>query len=449
MSCIRTRRLTARLLVGRSHWLLPCVRRLAARLLVGQSHGLSSCVRSLCLAARLLVVRIAPALLHLCRASGRIVSPLDFSSVGRTGSHRASGHSFSRRDYSSSGLHRLYCAYAVHPDVPSRRSTSRQSVALALVVCPIIPLCVVTTRLVAATDILRLRRATGCLGTSRGSSSTTSRTPRVRVPRHVARLVVDYFTYAARPGASARRGSSSTTSDTPRARVPRHVARPVAWFVVDYFAYAARPDASARRSARRRLLHLRRASGCLGTSHSTSRGSSLTTSRTQRVRVPRLVVDYFTYAARPGASARRAARRRLLRLRHVSGCLGTLRGLSRRSSSTTSPTPSIRVPRHVAQLVVDYCAYAVHLGASAPRAARHAARHQLLHLHRVSGCIGTSRGSSCGSSPRSLSTTSHMPRVRVPRHVARPVVWLVVDYFVYAARLDASARRSARCRLLR
>jgi hypothetical protein len=119
--------------------------------------------------------------------------------------------------------------------------------------------------------------------------------------------------------------------------------------VVDYFAYAARLGASARRAARRvghrqllrlalvsrRLLHLRRASGCFGTSCGSSRGtlrgsssgSSSTTSPTPRVRVPRhvvrlvkrLVVDYFTlsrliidnfaYAARPGASARRAARR--------------------------------------------------------------------------------------------------------------------------------------------
>jgi hypothetical protein len=44
---------------------------------------------------------------------------LDFSSVGRTGSRRASGHCVSRRDYSLSGLHRLYCAYVVHPDAPS------------------------------------------------------------------------------------------------------------------------------------------------------------------------------------------------------------------------------------------------------------------------------------------------------------------------------------------
>jgi hypothetical protein len=62
-----------------------------------------------------------------------------------------------------------------------------------------------------------------------------------------------------------------------------------------------------------------------------------------------LVVDYFTYAARPVASARRMTRRRLLRLRRASGCLGTLRGLL----STSSTTPRVRVPRHVAPLVVD------------------------------------------------------------------------------------------------
>jgi hypothetical protein len=102
---------------------------------------------------------------------------------------------------------------------------------------------------------------------------------RVRVPRHVARLitrlvtplvvdysasrrlVVDYFTYAARLGASERRAAhllSSTTSPTPHDRVPRHVAWLVAPLVVDYFTYAAHPGASARRAARhavhRRLL---------------------------------------------------------------------------------------------------------------------------------------------------------------------------------------------------
>jgi hypothetical protein len=377
----------------------------------------------------------------------------DYSSLGCIGSTsttpctastrlpvaRAPGHCVSWHDYSSSGLHRLYCAYVVHPDAPSRHSTSCQSFALALAVCPVIPLCIVTTRLAAATDILRLRRASGCLSTSRGSSSTTSLMPRVRVPRHVAWLVVDYFTYAARLGASARRvahmlrGSSSTTSPTPRVRVPRHVA----WLVVDYFTYAARLGASARRVA-----HM-------------LRGSSSTTSPTPRVRVPRnvarlvvwLVVDYFTYAVRLGAlargAARRVARRRLLRLRRVCGCLSTSRGSShgssrhssstlrlrraseclstsrdssrgssRRSSSTTSPTPRVRVPwlvtRLVSPLVVDY-AYAARLGASARCAARHAAhltaRRRLLRLRHASGCLGTSRDSSLGSSRGSSLTT--------------------------------------------
>jgi hypothetical protein len=78
------------------------------------------------------------------------------------------------------------------------------------------------------------------------------------VPQHVARLVtrivvrlvVDYFTYVARLGASARRAAhrlSSTTSPTPRDRVARHiawfVARIVVPLVVDYFAYATHPGA--------------------------------------------------------------------------------------------------------------------------------------------------------------------------------------------------------------
>jgi hypothetical protein len=100
---------------------MPCIRtrHLAARLLVGRSHWLSSCVWSLRLAARLLVVWIASALPRLCHAPRRTVSTLDFSSVGHTGSRRASGHCVSRRDYSSFGLHQLYRAYAVHPDAPS------------------------------------------------------------------------------------------------------------------------------------------------------------------------------------------------------------------------------------------------------------------------------------------------------------------------------------------
>jgi hypothetical protein len=146
--------------------------------------------------------------------------------------------------------------------------------------------------------------------------------------------------------------------------VPRHAARLVSPLVVINFEYAARPGSSARhaachaarRAARRRLLRLHCASGCLGP----SRGSSSTTLTMPRVRVPRhvarlvspLVVINFDYAACLGSSARhaarhaarRAARRRLLRLHRASRCLGPSRG----SSSTTSPTPRLRVPRHVA-----------------------------------------------------------------------------------------------------
>jgi hypothetical protein len=219
-------------------------------------------------------------------------------------------------------------------------------------------------------------------------------------------------------------------------QVPRHVARLVTRLVVDYFDYAARLGASARREARHRLLRLRRASGCLGTSCGSSPGSSSTTSTMPRVQVPRhvarlitrlvvpLVVDYSAYAVRLSASERRAARHparhRLLHLRRASGCLDTSSGLSHDSSSTTSPRagsssttlpmPRFRVPRHVARLVtrlfVDYFDYAARPVPSACRAARR----RLLRLRRASGCLGRS----CGSSPDSLSTTSSMPRVQVP-----------------------------------
>jgi hypothetical protein len=168
---------------------------------------------------------VASTLLRLCCAFGRIVSMLDFSSVGRAGSHRVSGHS------------------VVHRDYPSR-----------------------------------------------GRNGYTSPTPRVWVLRLVTRLIVDYFDYAASPGASAR-------------HAVRHA------FVVN-FDYTTRLGASVRCAARRRLLRLAQ------------------------------------------------ARRRLLHLRRASGCLRMSRGSSRRLSLTTSPTPRVRVPRHVVRLVtrlvVDY-----------------------------------------------------------------------------------------------
>jgi hypothetical protein len=307
-------------------------------------------------------------------------------------------------------LHQLYFNLAVHREYLSPGRTGPTSTAS----------CAATSRLPTASTLHQLRcesrlvvsrpqrlylnyaaSESGCLGSSRGSSPTTSHTPRDRVSRHVARLVaplvVDY-------PASRRLVVDYTASRR---------------LVVDYFASAARPSASAHRAARRaarrrllrlaqarrRLLHLYRASGCLGTSLGSSRGSSRpsssTTSPPPRVRVPRhvarlvtrlvaplvvdyfasrrLVVNYFASAARLGASARRAAVTRL-------------------------------VAWLVAPLVVDYFASAACPGASTLRAARHAARRaarrrllrlaqarrRLLRLRRASGCLGTSRGPSRG-----------------------------------------------------
>jgi hypothetical protein len=92
--------------------------------------------------------------------------------------------------------------------------------------------------------------------------------------------------------------------------VPQHVVRPVAplivdYFashrlVIDYFAYAVHPGASARRTARHRLLRLAQAHRRL---------LCLRRATGDLWHDARLVVDYFTYATRPGASARHAARR--------------------------------------------------------------------------------------------------------------------------------------------
>jgi hypothetical protein len=219
--------------------------------------------------------------------------------------------------------------------------------------------------------LLRLCRASGCIGTSRGSYLARRRL------LHLRRTSVCFGTSRglsrdSSSTTSPRVGSSSTSSPTPRVRVPRHVAWLVAPLVVDYFDYAA----------------------CLGAS-------------ARHVLVAPLLVDYFAYDTRSGASARCAARHlarcRLLQLRCTSVCFGTSRGLSRDSSSTTSrragsssttsPTSCVRVPRLVAwlvaPLVVDYCDYVTRPGASA----RRAARRRLLRLCRASGCLGTLRGS--------------------------------------------------------
>jgi hypothetical protein len=104
--------------------------------------------------------------------------------------------------------------------------------------------CTASTRLHSpgCSDLPRLRRASGCLCSSRGSSRGSSRHSSSTFPPHPCSL--------------------STTSPPLRGQVHRHVAWLVAWLVtplvVDYFAYAAHPGASARRAAchgvRRRLL---------------------------------------------------------------------------------------------------------------------------------------------------------------------------------------------------
>jgi hypothetical protein len=96
-------------------------------------------------------------------------------------------------------------------------------------VCPVILLCIVTTRLTAATDILRLRRATGCLGMSRCSSRGSSSTTLPRAAHHrLLRLRRASGCLGMSRGSSCH--SSSTTSPKPRVGVPRHVTR----LVVDY-----------------------------------------------------------------------------------------------------------------------------------------------------------------------------------------------------------------------
>jgi hypothetical protein len=229
--------------------------------------------------------------------------------------------------------------------------------------------------------LFRLYRASGCLGTSRGSSHGSSRRSSSTTPPHA--------------------GSSSTTSPPSRVRVPRHVARLVtqiaARLVVDY-------------SASRRLV----------VDNSASR---------------RLVVDYFASAVRPGASARRAARhadRRTARRRLI--CYAARLGASarlaaQRLSSTTSPTLRDRVPRHiawlVAPLVVDYFAYTARPGASARRAARHAAHHRILRAPRL----------------RLVATLAPLQPRRASRLLVSRQNWL---YFEYAARRHDVIFRSHR-----
>jgi hypothetical protein len=132
------------------------------------------------------------------------------------------------------------------------------------------------------------------------------------------------------------------------------------------------------------------------------------------------------------------ARRRLLHLRRACGCLstscGSSHGSSRRSSSTTppragsssttSPPPCDWVPRHVTRLVaplvvdysglvVDYFANAARPGASVRRAARHGVRRRLLRAPQLPLCghTGSTSATLCVATT-CLAATLALLRVR-------------------------------------
>jgi hypothetical protein len=254
-----------------------------------------------------------------------------------------------------------YFAYTARPSTSARRVAHCRLLCLAQ----------------ALRRLRRLRRASGCLGTSHDSSSTTSPradsssttspTPRLRVPWHVRQLVAGSSSTTS-PHAS----SPSMTSHTSRVRVPQHVARLVVEYfasrslIVDYFTYVATPCDWVPQL------------------------------------VSRLVVDYFAYAVRPGALARRVARRRSLRLRQL---VVHYFGLSRGSSSTTSP----RAARRRLLCVRRASGCLSSSSTTSPRVACRLlflaqARRRLLRLRRASGCLGNTGSTS--SMPRTTATSS-------------------------------------------
>jgi hypothetical protein len=88
-------------------------------------------------------------------------SPLDFSSVGRTGSRRVPGHPVSQLGYTPVGCTGSTTSSLCIRTRRLRRSTSRQSVALALAMCPVTPSRDSATRHSVAPALLRLHHASG------------------------------------------------------------------------------------------------------------------------------------------------------------------------------------------------------------------------------------------------------------------------------------------------
>jgi hypothetical protein len=123
---------------------------------------------------------------HIASGSSSATSIVSCAATTRHSAARALHQPCSAPRLLVTRLHTLYVNLAVRRDYSSpgrTRSTSTSS-------------CTTSTRLHSpgCSDLLRLRCASGCLSTSRGSSCGSSR-----------RLVVDYFASAARPGASACR----------------------------------------------------------------------------------------------------------------------------------------------------------------------------------------------------------------------------------------------------
>jgi hypothetical protein len=174
--------------------------------------------------------------------------------------------------------------------------------------------------------------------------------------------------------------------------VPRYVAWLISSLIVDYFAFVAR----------RRLLRLRLAPGCLSTSRGSSRGSS---SITPCAKTSSCGHTGSTSATPCVATTCLAATLALLRVH---------RQLARQVGVIITTGRIRRTLVNKINLLVD-----------SPRSieASHLApvKAESIFLRRESGCSGTSRGSS--------STTSTTLCIRVPRHVARLVTRLVVDYF--------------------
>jgi hypothetical protein len=123
---------------------------------------------------------------HIASGSSSATSIVSCAATTRHSAARALPQPCSAPRLLVTRLHTLYVNLAVRRDYSSpgrTRSTSTSS-------------CTTSTRLHSpgCSDLLRLRCASGCLSTSRGSSCGSSR-----------RLVVDYFASAARPGVSACR----------------------------------------------------------------------------------------------------------------------------------------------------------------------------------------------------------------------------------------------------